>query len=242
MTWIGTLNMGRQAITRTSWLVDFIHTFDCQVLCLQEIDVNIFFGRRFVQELERHGLHVFLGESDDHCYTAAIVSRVPGKSIQLGVLEQSRYAAAIFEFESGSRPYPVVVTSVYGHAFDRHVATAYILDVAGELRKLDEVPWILLGDMNVAAEEDPLARTLAGGGLRSLDNVFGALPPTTKGHRRLDCGFSATCWALPLNICGVMRTSTSSTGVFLRASPGPRVFRWSRKRSVQTVGSKHGRQ
>ena len=83
-------HMGRQAITRTSWLVDFIHTFDCQVLCLQEIDVNIFSGPRFVQELGRHGLHVFLGESDDHCYRAAIVSRVPGKSIQLGVLEQSR--------------------------------------------------------------------------------------------------------------------------------------------------------
>ena len=86
----------------------------------------------------------------------------------------------------------VAVANTYGHAACRAQATQHHVEVLTALSSLG-CEWLMLGDFNVALDEDPAVHCIAArGDVRALDECFepqGALPGTGPGRlRRLDFG------------------------------------------------------
>ena len=194
MTVFSTMNVNRMGVTKVAAIHDHMRAFPCQVMCLQEVDINTASVATWMDAWRAHGYHASLGVGSGGLHRTAVLSRAPGQPIRLpSVGDQSRYSAVALEFQFHSGVRKVVVVSVYGFASDCEAAANYAEEVVLAVRGLG-MEWLLLGDFNVAVDEAPMARRLATGWAEPLDSAFmteGPLPGTAGGHRRLDYGLSA---------------------------------------------------
>ncbi|CAE7477329.1 unnamed protein product, partial [Symbiodinium necroappetens] len=125
----------------------------------------------------------------------AILSCIPGIPAQLQVPDPARATAVAFEFTCQGAPSKVLFVSLYGHAWDKQLATDHAFAVASACTAC-ATNWLALGDFNV--EEEEMATRLVGAQHRSLDEPFlceGPLPPTSAGGRRIDFGWGS--WSMP---------------------------------------------
>ncbi|CAE7723733.1 rbcL [Symbiodinium sp. CCMP2592] len=151
-------------------------------------------GASWIATWRSRGLHAFLGDcGEEGVFRTSILARCPGRVIKLDVRDSSRYTAVCFEFQFASGIRKVIVVSVYSYFADKEAASAYVEEIVSCLRALG-TDWMVLGDMNVTAEEGPMASRLAAGMARLLDDPFLAdcpLPATAGGTRRIDYGLTA---------------------------------------------------
>ncbi|CAE7345407.1 otud6b, partial [Symbiodinium sp. CCMP2456] len=111
------------------------------------------------------------------------------------VPDPARATAVAFEFTCQGAPSKVLFVSLYGHAWDKQLATDHAFAVASACTAC-ATNWLALGDFNV--EEEEMATRLVGAQHRSLDEPFlceGPLPPTSAGGRRIDFGWGS--WSMP---------------------------------------------
>ena len=188
------MNVCRVAVTKVAAIHDHMRAFPCHVMCLQEVDINAASVASWTDAWRARGFHAFLGDGSVGLHRTAILSRAPGLPIRLpNVGDQSRYSAVALEFQFDGGFRKVVVLSVYGFANDAEAAASYVEEIITEVRALG-LEWLLLGDLNVTADEAPMARRLASGMAELLDWSFlaeGPLPGTAGGPRRLDYGLSS---------------------------------------------------
>lgn len=181
-------------MTKVAAINDHMRAFPCQVMCLQEVDINTASVATWMEAWRAHGFHAFLGVGSGGIHRTAVLSRAPGQPIRLpSVGEKSRYSAVALEFQFGCGVRKVLVVSVYGFASDCEAAASYAEEIILAVRGMG-MDWLLFGDFNVTVDEAPMARRLAAGWAEPLDSAFlaeGPLPGTAGGSRRLDFGLSA---------------------------------------------------
>lgn len=194
MTVFSTMNVCKMAVTKVAAIHDHLKAFPCQVMCLQEVDINSASVPSWTDAWRARGYHAFLGVGSEGLHRTAILSKASGLPVRLpNVGDQSRYSAVAFEFQFAVGVRKVVVVSVYGHAADGEMAASYVEEIVTGVRALG-LEWLVLGDFNVTADEGPMARRLAAGLAEQLDWPFmaeGPLPGTAGGQRRLDYGLSS---------------------------------------------------
>jgi len=196
-TRVGTMNVGRSLASKVLAVIAVMQAQRLDICCLQEIDVNAPSWPRVVTGFRARGFNIFAGVADAcSIRRCAIVSKLPGKLLQLeGVEEPDRTAAMVLEVQRGSSYRKVVVACTYGHASCPEAAARHSGQVIAELcrRRAD---WVLLGDFNVALDEPHAASELAArADVRSLDEPFlehGPLPATSPSRlRRIDFGLAS---------------------------------------------------
>ncbi|CAE7807875.1 ppdK, partial [Symbiodinium sp. CCMP2456] len=175
-------------------------------MCLQEADINEASGATWSAAWQAKGCHTFLGTvGDQSMYTTTIVSTIPGRLVRLDVTDPSRVTATVFEFFTEGEYEKIVIVSLYNYFADKEAAGAFLEEVVTALETIG-LKWIVLGDFNLTQDDGPMARRLASGLCRSLDEPFlteGPLPGTAGGARRLDFGVSsrsvtaASVWHAP---------------------------------------------
>lgn len=194
MTVFSTIHVCKMAVTKVAAIHDHLKAFPCQVMCLQEVDINSASVPSWTDAWRARGYHAFLGVGSEGLHRTAILSKASGLPVRLpNVGDQSRYSAVAFEFQFAVGVRKVVVVSVYGHAADGEMAASYVEEIVTGVRALG-LEWLVLGDFNVTADEGPMARRLAAGLAEQLDWPFmaeGPLPGTAGGQRRLDYGLSS---------------------------------------------------
>ena len=188
------MNVNRMGVTKVAAINDHMRAFPCQVMCLQEVNINTASVATWMEAWRAHGYHAFLGVGSEGLHRTAVLSRAPGHPIRLpSVGDQSRYSAVALEFQFGCGVRKVVVVSVYSYASDCEAAASYVEEIIHAVRGLG-LDWLVLGDFNVTAEEPPMARRLAAGLAEPLDSAFlaeGSLPGTAGGVRRIDYGLAS---------------------------------------------------
>lgn len=189
-----TMNVDKNACVKLASISDFFKNSFCQVLCLQEVDINVASGPSWTAAWQSKGLYAFLGTAGDQAmYRTSLVSSFPGRLVQLDVTDPSRVTAVIFEFASAGGYEKVIVVSLYNYFSDKEAAAVFLEEIVSALEAIG-LKWVILGDFNLTAEDPPLARRLAAGMCRLLDEPFlaqGPLPGTAGGVRRLDFGVSS---------------------------------------------------
>mmetsp|Transcript_42212 Transcript_42212/g.100601 ORF Transcript_42212/g.100601 Transcript_42212/m.100601 type:complete len:1314 (+) Transcript_42212:1316-5257(+) len=197
MTRVGTMNVGKSLASKVLAVIAVMQAQGLDICCLQEIDVNVPSWPRVVAGFRARGFDIFAGAADAHSMRrCAIVSKLPGKLLQLeGVDEASRAVAMVLEVQRDCSYRKVIVGCTYGHASCPESASRHSGQVIADFcrRRAD---WVLLGDFNVALDEAHAASELAGrADVRSLDEAFleyGPLPATSPSRlRRIDFGLAS---------------------------------------------------
>ena len=186
---VSTLNIQRAGAAKVHWLADLLFDvdFNVDILAVQELDLKEVSAVTFVEILRKRSVRVFLGGCEDGVYRCAILSRIGGAPVDL---RHDRLAGAAFEFRCNGKWCTVTVASYYGCVSDAEVALRGVEHAVQELKKCQN-SWILLGDFNLEALEEPLAGALARGVAWSWAEAFqGAelLPGTRATGRRIDFG------------------------------------------------------
>ncbi|CAE7806403.1 CHLP [Symbiodinium sp. CCMP2592] len=190
-----TMNIEKSLSSKVPAVMSTMQRRGLDLLCIQEADVNAVSWPRVVSSFRAQGFHVVGGpEVADEGSTRAlrrcvIVSRTPVRCLTpSGISDPARVAVAVIEVRLQDAVRKVVVANTYGHASFGGGGLRSTIALSCE--------WLLLGDFNVALDEDPAALTLAArSDVRSLDECFvhqGALPGTSPSRsRRLDFGLSS---------------------------------------------------
>ncbi|CAE7739875.1 unnamed protein product [Symbiodinium sp. CCMP2592] len=191
------MNVGKSLASKVLAVVAVMQSQGLDICCLQEIDVNEPSWPRVVASFRAQGFDIFAGVADANSMRrCAIVSKLPGKLLQLeGVEEAARAVAMVFEVQRNGSYRKVIVGCTYGHASCLEAASRHSGQVIDALCRR-RVDWMLLGDYNVALDEAPAAWELAArADVRSLDEAFleyGPLPATSPSRlRRIDFGLAS---------------------------------------------------
>ena len=163
-------------------------TLPCDILAVQELEVNLHSAASFVEAMRHFGIHVFFCYAENDVYRTAVLSKLPGRRMELPDVQTNRLACASFEFVVCGDYVKVLVASYYGCAHDRQVAVDGATDAIRALRR-SGYEWVMLGDFNVDQQEELMARTVGGGLAWSWDEPFmheSSLPGTRSSGRRLD--------------------------------------------------------
>ena len=88
-----TLNVQRAGAAKVHWLADLMMdaSFPCDVLCVQELDLDELSAPSFLAILRGRGLHVFLSPLDGTMHRCAVLAKFAGSAVSLG---SGRLAAA----------------------------------------------------------------------------------------------------------------------------------------------------
>ena len=98
-----TMNVGQAGITKIQQIHDKIRDFD--VICLQEININLASIVGFVQAFRKLGYHVLLGSASDAGFVrVAIISKLPLRKIFLEGLSWSDRIGLFPRGPAGTRP------------------------------------------------------------------------------------------------------------------------------------------
>ena len=190
MTCFSTLNINRAGASKVDLMASVMHDSDspCDVLAVQEVDVDIPSSASFVNAMAKRGIKAFLGTSENGMYRTAVLSKLPGRVVQLEGVQSSRFTCVCFEFWQNGRYLKLLVGSFYGPASDKGASVDLVCDIIGRLRQ-SSFEWVLLGDFNVDLQDSAMAKVMANGLAWAWDDPFlvsSQLPATTKGGHRLD--------------------------------------------------------
>ena len=113
MITISTLNVNRAGAAKVDWIADLMWDPEMQIdiLAVQELDIFEASVPNFTERLRARHVHVFLGGCLDGMYRCAVLSKVPGKCLDL---QSDRLAGAVFQFLNEGRSCSFVVASHYG--------------------------------------------------------------------------------------------------------------------------------
>ncbi|CAE7670055.1 PKAR, partial [Symbiodinium necroappetens] len=158
------------AVVKLDAIATFMKSFVADIYCLQEVGVNKASG------------------VDDEVFRTSVLSSCPGYLVQLDVAS-SRYTAVVFEFQFEASIKEIVVVSVYSYFSDKEATAALIEAIISSLRAI-AMDSIIVGDMNVTADEPLMASRMSTGMARLLGEPFKSeeLPGTAGGRRRIDYG------------------------------------------------------
>eukprot|EP00435_Cladocopium_sp_Y103_P032789 s919_g8.t1 len=188
------MNVNKGGVYKAAALRKLFEDFSCDVIGLQEVNVNPFSNVNFVEDWRSHGFTCLLGDfdADANVYRVAIVSRVPMRQVTLpGISAASRYVAGVFEAQRSHGVEKVVFCTIYGHANCFDSACNLVQEVTSGLAQLHD-NWMLLGDFNMTASEGSVCQLLSNGAAFSMDEPFwtSPLPGTYGDERRIDYGLS----------------------------------------------------
>ena len=196
MTWVGTMNINRGGVSKNQAISAFLHDFPCDVLGLQEVNINQESAVSYVEQWRRLGFSCLLSAFDDgvNVYRLALLSAQPLKQLVIpNISAAGRYCAGILDVDLGQGHIEkLVVCSLYGHCGDSRAAGDLCNELVRESSSLD-TRWILLGDFNMVQADSALASLLCSGAAYCLDDPFGAdnLPGTCGANRRIDFGIGS---------------------------------------------------
>ena len=156
------------------------------VLCVQELGLDVPSAPTFVSMAQGAGLHVFLGSAESGKHRVAVISRFAGKAVHMC---SDRAAAACFQLLCNGSLTKVLISSFYGCVHDEDAAMAGArAAVLGELAAGLAFSW------DAAFENETL------------------LPGTRESGRRLDyalgCGRFFPTYEVPLECPAGLRSPT----------------------------------
>ena len=114
----------------------FLANFPCDVIGLQEVNINPFSHVSFADAWRAWGYHCLLGafDSSAHVYRVAILSKVPIRQVTLhGVSSVSRFVAGVVEIQQSSCVEKVLFCTLYGHANCFDSASGLVREVTSGL-------------------------------------------------------------------------------------------------------------
>ena len=158
---LSTYNCQRAGSAKVHMLADLLldDDFQATVLAVQELDLPATSAASFKGILRDRGIYVYFSEPDNGVYRCALLSVVPGAAVSIGC---ERVAAASFEFVNNGQFCRLVIAGHDGCAWDQDVALRGAEQLVQQLRQTREA-WVILGDFNLEAMQEPFASRLAAG-------------------------------------------------------------------------------
>ena len=182
-----TMNLNKRGVDKLPHIRDILDELQCNIMSLQEVDVNSFSCSGFVQLGKKLGLSVALGDLSPQTQLArvAIVSNLPFRQIRFSTISQfDRYCAGLVEFRIGES-----ICAICGNAANQTLAKELVHELVNCASQFS-CQRVILGDFNLTPMD--LHDLDAYGSIRMLDEPFGPpelLPPTGPGHKpRIDFG------------------------------------------------------
>lgn len=178
-------------------VIQLVNDYDIGVLCLQECYIPIYGRGRIQHYVNNAGLQILFGDDVEihrgrPAATVAIIYRGYGQRYDTSSFCSDPRLLVLRLFRRGLPD--LLIGSIYGHASNRG-ARDRLVSEAVEGIAMTGRPYIVCGDFNMVAEEDgALARLLANGSCRLLDDDHVDLPRATmqNGRGRIDLGVAAT--------------------------------------------------
>ena len=209
---VATFNVHQGGVFKIPAILPLFDELQVDVFALQEVNIPHESRISWIARWKALGFHAILCNAAEGTSSVALVSRFPCKEIIAAeVVDQQRFAAAMFEFEIGSAPHKrqfrkILIATVYAHVTDTVVRDALVHEAVAFLEQA-AFPWILMGDFNMTDAEGAVNELVNKGAAACLDAPFALLPETTrpKGHRRLDFGLGSH---------GMFPTARSQTASF----------------------------
>ena len=195
---VATFNINQGGVFKIPSLLPLFDELKVDVFAFQEVNIPFESRISWISRWKALGFHAVLCSAAEGTSAVALVSRFPCKEIIAAeVVDQNRFAAAMFEFAIGSAPNnrqfrKLLIANVYAHVTNTVVRDALVHEAVAFLEQSAH-PWILLGDFNMTDTEGAVNELVNKGAAASLDEPFALLPETTRpaGHRRLDFGLSS---------------------------------------------------
>lgn len=192
MMWFATMNVNKGGVYKGERVRNLLANFPCDVVGLQEVNINPFSHVSFADAWRAWGYHCLFGafDSDANVDRVAILSKVRIRQVTLhGVSSATRYVAGVVEIQQSSCVEKVLFCTVYGHANFLDSASGMVREVISGLAQFAN-KWLALGDFNMTADEGSLCELVSNGAVCSLDDPFclSALRATRGDEPRVDYG------------------------------------------------------
>ena len=191
-----TMNLNKTGVNKLPQIHDLMSDLQCNIMALQEVDLNSLSCPGFVQLGKTLGLTICLSDLSPQSQVArvALVSSLPFRQVRFpSVSQPDRYCAGLIEFRVGHSIRKLLVCSIYGCASSQSLAKELVHDLVNCASELT-CRWLILGDFNLLSGD--LHDLEACGKIRLLDEPFGPaelLPSTGPGRRRrIDFGISGS--------------------------------------------------
>ena len=194
--WCGTMNLNRGGVSKSDAILSFLQDFECQVLCLQEVNLNRWSSLSYIEDWRCKGFSCLLGNFDDDSglFRVAIISRWPIRQVFLSdISSKDRYCAGVIEVARSGGIEKIVICTIYAPVGNDSLAGSLTSEVVAALAALTD-QWLLLGDFNTTQDSPGVGKLLSTGAAFALDEAFegqGELPGTFSENRRIDFGLSS---------------------------------------------------
>lgn len=114
-----TMNLNRRGVDKLPHIHELMTELQCNIMSLQEVDINSFSCPGFIQLGKELGLSLALGDLSPQAQIArvAIVSNLPFRHVRFSSISQpDRYCAGLVEFRIGQSIQKLLVCAIYGNA------------------------------------------------------------------------------------------------------------------------------
>ncbi|CAE7193637.1 unnamed protein product [Symbiodinium sp. CCMP2592] len=149
------------------------------------------------------GWNVAFPEGDITRARTCILSRQPGRTVQLSVSHPARVAAFLTEIIEGGSVQKLLIVSYYGFANDPQLSSDLLEEVGAQALMLG-FPWIVCGDFQAPAHEQPAAALLSTGTACNLDltmHMQARFPPRAQLDSTESTLGSAPAMFMPIGYC-----------------------------------------
>eukprot|EP00439_Symbiodinium_sp_Y106_P029745 s6446_g3.t1 len=186
------MNVGRGAIAKGAATLAAFHTsgLDVDVAALQEVDIDTVSADAFVQDWKSRGFYATLSPFVQGIARAAVISRVPCRSVSFhGLIAHDRVCAGILDLPDCHAYHKLVFVAFYGKVDDIDFSVQLLRSVVAQLVELG-LPFLILGDFNALLSDLEGSGLLDSGVVMPMDLPFGHdLQGTRRGSaRRIDFG------------------------------------------------------